>query len=229
MSAKNFGDPPGDLNCFAIAVDVGWTDADAIGVLGWNDRRPDLWLVEEDVTAEQVDTDLEAKILFLRDKYARMSVDPVPVIGDHGGGGKKTLESINKRNKHGLYIQPAQKNPGDKMAAAELLRLDVKKGFFHCRPDSKFADEAAVLEWAYNSAGHKVFPDNVRKLGRHFDMTHVVLYGMQKARHFRAVPVVPPKLEAELDREREAEEAEQAARSQSQDWWEQDAEEMGYE
>src|SRR5271166_4286952 len=85
-----------------IGIDIGHDDADAISVLGWDGSSPHIYLIEEFIKRGQTVTDLAEVAARFIDKY-----QPLKVVADTGGLGKKITEELRKR--YALPIVAAEK------------------------------------------------------------------------------------------------------------------------
>lgn len=191
LRAHNFIDEfPVDLESSVIGVDLGWDDPTAISVLEWAPSRNDTYL-----THEEGDSKLTTAMVRARLDRLHALKKPFAVVADSGGA-KQTVESMNDEFAAAgspVFLEAAEKS--GKPAAVTLLADYVRSGAFKCKATSKFAEEAAVLEWAYDANGRKVFPKNLRVLGRHFDSIHSVLYGWRKVQSVwvrKPTPVADP-------------------------------------
>lgn len=198
---------------FVLCVDVGFDDSDAIGVLGWTDDSPELYLVEEFVMAKQTITPLMRKVVALHAKY-----DPLAVVMDMGGLGKKIAEEISERT--GIYIEAAEKER--KLEHIELLNDAMRTHVFHAPATSRFAQDCMKVEW------DRTNPEKPKISERfHSDICDAVLYGWRRCQQWLYVPKpeAPAKMgtpefaEQQAKREQEREEAwlqEQFAANQQQ-------------
>lgn len=163
----------GEWQCL-IAGDVGWDDADALGVLEWNTALPDLWLTHEDVMPKQTITQLGNKLKALAEKR-----NPMAIVIDFGGLGKKIAEELKGR--WGLNVEAAEKER--KLEHIELLNDAMRTGVFHAKKDSRFAQDCMLVEW------DKSKPEKPKISERfHSDACDMVLYGYRKAYHWLSTP-----------------------------------------
>lgn len=169
----------GDWEC-VVSGDIGWDDADALGVLAWNTTRPDLWLVEECVLPKQTITQLGDRLREMVDKHK-----PLGVVLDFGGLGKKIAKELTQR--WSLNVEAAEKER--KLEHIELLNDAMRTGVFHAKKDSQFAQDAMLVEWDRSTPEKPKISDRF-----HSDACDMVLYGYRKARHWLAQPEVatPP-------------------------------------
>jgi hypothetical protein len=198
-----------------IGVDLGYNDADAIAVLGFNEGSPAVYLREEWVGTKQTITDLTKRLEALVATYK-----PNCIVMDTGGLGKKVAEEIMARTT--LPIQAADKVR--KFEFIELLNDSMRSGRFFAPAGSRFGHDATQVEWdRERSVGDKlVVSDRF-----HSDIGDAVLYAFRESLHWTheaPPPPVPPlasaerhaRLEADL-MERLEQEAE-AAIQEGKEW-----------
>lgn len=161
---------------YVFGVDLGWRDADAIAVLAFSYTHPNCYLVEEHVAPRQTIDDLANRIEVLIDAY-----DPISIVADTGGLGKKIIESINDRR--GLYMKAATETKGDKAGNIALLNSDMARGRFRVRANSRAAHDMARVQWTHTD---DLIRARVIDSGFHSDIMDAVLYGWKECRHFRA-------------------------------------------
>ena len=193
----------GEWEC-VIAGDIGWDDADALGVLTWNTTLPDVWLTEEDVMPKQTITQLGDKL-----KAMEARLGPLAIVLDFGGLGKKIAQELTSR--WGLKVEAAEKER--KLEHIELLNDAMRTGRFHAKKGSRFAQDCMLVEWDKSNPEKPKISDRY-----HSDACDMALYGYRKALHWLSTPVeAPPPAEGsdawatqEQNRMREA--AEEASR-----------------
>lgn len=162
---------------YVLCIDVGYDDSDAIGVLGWNDSSPDLYLVEEWVGAKQTITPLMGRVSDFHRRYS-----PIAVVMDMGGLGKKIGAEISERT--GIGVEAAEKER--KLEHIELLNDALRTGRFHAPADSRFAQDCMKVEW------DKSNPEKWKISARfHSDICDAILYGFRKALQW--LYIEPPK------------------------------------
>lgn len=213
---------------YGISGDIGWDDADALGVLAWHPSKPDLWLIHEDVMPKQTISQLGDKLKGLVQKYS-----PLFVVLDFGGLGKKIAEELTSR--WDLKVEAAEKER--KLEHIELLNDAMRTGTFHAKKETRFAQDSMLVEW------DKSNPEKPKISERfHSDACDMVLYGFRRAlqwHHVAPPPPAPPKntpewveaqrakinadAEAEMERESELLEREKQERTESvgesmEDW-----------
>lgn len=159
---------PTDLT-YIFGVDIGFNDADAIAVIGYNYTSNNVYLVEEVVQAKQDITTLVKKIKDLQAFYK-----PVKIVMDAGALGKKIQEEI--RNRHGINAEAADKNR--KLEYIELLNDDLRTGRFKTFPGSIFEQESNIIVWDYDGPVKKISDRT------HSDLLDSVLYSFREAKHY---------------------------------------------
>lgn len=162
-----------------ICGDLGFDDADAIGVLTWNTTLPNLWLTEEHVMPKQTITQLGDRLKALELQYK-----PLAVVLDTGALGKKIAAELTSR--WGIKIDAAEKER--KLEHIELLNDAMRTGLFHAKKDSRFAQDCMLVEWDRSN------PEKPKISERyHSDIADAVLYGYRRAKQWL---FVPPETEA---------------------------------
>ena len=163
---------------FVVGVDLGWDDADAISVLGWNGTSPELDLVHEWVGAKQTISKLLERVRDVHEKYK-----PLAVVMDTGGLGKKIAEEIQERT--GIPIEAADK--ARKLEHIELLNDALRTRRLFAPRESRFASDCQLVEW------DKSNPEKPKISSRfHSDICDSVLYAYMRAMHWLAVPEKSP-------------------------------------
>lgn len=161
-----------------VCGDLGWDDADALGVLAWCNELPDLYLIHEDVMPKQTISELGDKVKALEVKY-----QPLGIVLDMGGLGKKIAEELSAR--WGLNVEAAEKER--KHEHIELLNDAMRSGRLHAKKESQFAQDCMLVEW------DKTNPEKWKISDRyHSDAGDMVLYGYRKALHWLHAPAPPP-------------------------------------
>lgn len=159
---------------YIFGVDIGYDDADAIAVLGYNDKVKKVFLVEEEVTSKQDITTLVNKIKKLQSQY-----DPVKIVMDAGALGKKIQEEILVR--HTLHMESADKHR--KVEYIELLNDDLRTGKFQARENSAFAEDCMLVQWDRESRIRNPEKPKISDT-YHSDITDAVLYAWRECRHY---------------------------------------------
>jgi len=159
-----------------IGIDLGHDDADAICVLGWNEFDRRIYLIHEDIQTRQSITTLSEKISSLISIH-----NPLKVVMDTGGLGKKIAEEIRKR--YTLPIHAAEKSR--KFEYIELVNDALRTGRLFAKKSSRFAQDALILEWDQDktTADRKVISD-----AYHSDICDSVLYAYREALHWLSEP-----------------------------------------
>ena len=164
---------------YVIGVDVGHDDADAIAVLGWHKHFRKVYLIEEFLAPKQDISTLADQINERVKKY-----DPLKVVMDTGGLGKKIAKEINKR--YESMISPAEKSR--KFEYIELLNSAMKQGNFFAAKMSAFAQDCFLVEKDFDKS--KV--DKIVVSDRyHSDICDAVLYAYRESLHWLSAE--PPK------------------------------------
>jgi hypothetical protein len=161
--------PP--LNHFVIGGDLGWRDADALVVLGWNDSSESVYLVEEEVTTKQTLSVLTDKLQAMVDRY-----QPQAIVFDMGGLGRKLAESIMERSS--LYLEAAEKSR--KFEHIAILNDALESGTFKAGADSRFVGDSLKLEKEFDAKSEKYVES-----GEHSDVCDAILYAYRKCQAFR--------------------------------------------
>lgn len=157
---------------FVIGVDLGFDDADAVCVIGWHKYQKVAYLIHEDVRAKQGITELSAKIENLIKEF-----DPLKVVMDTGGLGKKIAEEMRKR--YALPIVAAEKVR--KFEHIEILNDAMRTQRFFAKNDSRFAQDSMLVEWDRDVTN----PDKLKiSEGYHSDICDAVLYSYREALHW---------------------------------------------
>jgi hypothetical protein len=167
----------GEWEC-VLAVDLGFDDADAIAVLAWNTTLPSLWLTHESVLPKQTVTQLGERLQLLVTQH-----NPMRVVVDTGGLGRKIAEELTAR--WGLNVVAAEKER--KLEHIELLNDALRSGRLKAKRDSRFAQDAMLVEW------DKSNPEKWKLSERfHSDICDAVLYGYRLAKQWLSQPEAPP-------------------------------------
>lgn len=173
--ANDYRDLP-ELTDYVVGVDLGFNDSDAICVLGWNKHVKTCYLVEETITPGQGITPLVAQIEAVIKKY-----NPMKIVIDQGGLGKKIAEELRKR--YALPITGAEKSR--KIEYLAILDDALRTNRFFSRNTSRFTQDSFTTEWDYD----KTTPEKkVIKHEPHSDIIDSVLYAYREALHWLAEP-----------------------------------------
>lgn len=186
---------------YIFGVDIGFDDADAIAVIAYHDHIKEAYLVEETIKTKQGITDLAHQIEDLIKKY-----DPISIVMDAGGLGKKINEELNRR--FSLPIKAAEKSR--KFEYIELLNDALRTKKFFAKETGRFAQDTQLVEWNREKSNG----DKLRVSDRfHSDITDAVLYAFRESLHFLSEPLTPVALMGSEEWNRkQTEEMEQAAR-----------------
>lgn len=161
-----------------IGFDLGFDDADAIAVLGWSDNSPDLDLVYESIKTKQTLTPLAKELQVLYDRY-----QPLAMVGDFGGLGKKIAAELTERT--GLPLEAAEKER--KLEHIELLNDSLRTGHFFAPADSRFAQDCQLVEFDRSN------PEKPKISSRyHSDIADAALYAHRKCLQWLFVPPKQP-------------------------------------
>lgn len=165
---------------YIIAFDIGWSDADAIAVLGWAPGERRLRLVREVITRKQGITELGNQLKLLYGIF-----QPLKVVGDMGALGKKIGEELRAR--WGLPIEAAEKQR--KAEHVGLLDDALITGAFLAPPDSAFAEDCAIVTWDPDKKAKSILEFSA---AYHSDIIDAVLYGYRMAYHWlESAPATP--------------------------------------
>jgi hypothetical protein len=185
---------------YVIGVDIGFDDSDAISVLGWDKHAPEVYLAEERITPQQGITELARQISELVDRY-----QPLRIVMDTGGLGKKIAEEIRKRFQ--IPVVAAEKQR--KFEFIELLNDALRTRKLFAKRDSQFAQDAARLKWDQDATELKISETF------HSDVIDSTLYAYREALHWLHEPeVVKPKVGTSEWRKLQEEELERYAEEQ---------------
>lgn len=159
-----------------LGVDLGYDDADAIAAIGWSESSPVAYLREESVKPKQGITELVTEI----ERFIKV-YEPLAIVMDTGGLGKKIAEEIRRRN--GLPIEAAEKSR--KFEHIELLNDALRTKRFMAQRSSQFVHDSRLLEWnKEKSNGDKLVVSD----SFHSDIADAVLYAYRKALHWLHTP-----------------------------------------
>jgi hypothetical protein len=198
---------------FVVGVDLGFDDADAIAVLGWHKNERICFLIEEQIHTGQTITELAAQIDDVIKRY-----DPMRVVMDTGGLGKKIAEEMRRR--YTLPIIAAEKVR--KFEFIEILNDAMRMGRFFAKKESRFAEDCGRVKWETDITNPEKpkISDNF-----HSDITDAVLYAYREALHWLTDPapiIIKPNTPAWLvaqEKEMEQIAAKQATEGQDEDMW----------
>lgn len=161
---------------FVVGVDLGFDDADAIAVIGWHKHQRIAYLVHEQVDYEQTITELAQKISDVINRF-----NPLKVVLDTGGLGKKIAEEMRRR--YTLPIVAAEKTR--KFEFIELLNDAMRMDRFYAKKDSLFAEDCQKVKWETDL----INPEKPKISDSfHSDITDAVLYAYREALHWLTDP-----------------------------------------
>lgn len=166
---------------FVVGVDLGFDDADAIAVLGWHKHHKLAYLVHEEIHVGQTITELAGQIDQVIKRF-----DPMKVVMDTGGLGKKIAEEMRRR--YTLPIIAAEKVR--KFEYIELLNDAMRMDRFFAKKESRFAEDCGRIKWETDITNPEKpkISDNF-----HSDITDAVLYAYRESLHWLTDPA-PVKL-----------------------------------
>lgn len=142
------------LDTYAIVGDTGVRDADALGVYGWRQGDPTIYLVREEIRRGQDALDLAAVCQVLVDEY-----HPILIALDAGGGGTVKILTL-QRLFQGLPISSVTKPPIPLQVRALNDRL--ARGF-RCSRESRLYAEIRLPTWENGVVGGKLLEDGAAK------------------------------------------------------------------
>ena len=207
---------PGGNWSHVVASDVGTVDATSVGVLGWTDVDPRLWLVDR-VSKRGLGPIGQMKLINgMAAKYERTLVG---TVADPGGGGAGLIVDLTQ-GPDAIDAEGAEKT--GKASACMLMRDSLRTGAGPMIPldDLEMIEDLQKPEWD---------PDNIAKAirGHMPDNVDMLLYGFRKARSLNWFEAPPPPKPAPtqasmaLEIERRMDEADEADPG-DQDWAERD-------
>ena len=202
---------------YIFGVDIGYNDADAIAVLGYNSTDKKVYLVEESVKSKQNITQLVDQINRLKKKYA-----PVRMVMDAGALGKKIQEEI--RSRHALPLEAAEKTR--KLEFISLLNDDLRTGKFQAKKGSRFEEDSYLTQWDYSNPDKPKISDIY-----HTDIGDAVLYAWRECNHYfseKSEPIISRDSDEYMLQleEKEAEKLQRRQEDPNWDLWEAVEEDM---
>lgn len=185
---------------YIMGIDIGWKDADAIAVLGYDAPTNSVYLVEELITTKQDITSLVGQVAALQTKYA-----PVKIVMDAGALGKKIQEEIRRR--HAIPVEAADKHR--KFEYIKLLNDDLRTGRFKATRGTRFEEDCSLVQWDWSNPEKPEISDTY-----HTDIGDAVLYAWRECKHFykQEVPYKPTIDQYMVDLEAKEAEAMEARR-----------------
>lgn len=163
--------PRGHWN-YILGIDIGLRDADALAVLAWSESTPNIYLVEECITAGQDITALANQIARFQQKY-----DIQKIVMDTGGLGAKIAEELTRR-KH-IPVMAADKKR--KFENVAFLNDWLSLGQFKAHANSRFAQDSyqVQIDWEKTTPDRLVVKDSF-----HSDCIDAVLYAFRESPAF---------------------------------------------
>lgn len=166
---NNYVELPKGPWTYILGIDLGFDDADALALLGYQDVGSEVYLFEEIVTRHQDITSLVEQIDKLKKKY-----DISKIVIDTAGLGKKITEEISRR--YQIPMIPADKSR--KLEYIELFNDVLRTGKFKAKAGSKFSQDCNKVEWDLD----KSTPEKKAISKRfHSDICDAVVYAWKEA------------------------------------------------
>lgn len=161
---------------YILGIDIGFNDADALAVLAWSEDSPNIFLVDEVVTAKQDLTDLVESIKLIQQKY-----DISKMVIDAGGLGKKLAEELRRR--HHIPVQDADK--ARKQENVAFLNAALRTGRFKAYKGSRFAQDSFLVEIDRDKSRE----DKIKLSTKyHSDIIDAVLYAFRESPAYAYIP-----------------------------------------
>jgi hypothetical protein len=127
----------GDVPSAVLGVRLG-IEGDALAVLRWGRHSPVVHLVEEWTGPRESAAALAGR---LRETIAKHGTRVIVV--DPGEAGRALVDELRARHRLPLVVA----EPGERLAAIELLNDTMRAGNFLAPPDGLFARDSRALEW----------------------------------------------------------------------------------
>jgi hypothetical protein len=166
------------LTRWVIGVDLGWEDATAFSVGGWNEHDPNLYILRAYKQSKMTLDDVAAEIQKLRETYknARIIVD---------GANKQAVETMRQR--HSLPFEAAEK--AGKADFIRMMNTDLVTGKVRLVEDMTvpLVDEWKSLVWDEDAR----IPTELSSCDNH--LADATLYLWRFARNYLAKPEPPKK------------------------------------
>ena len=159
---------------YVFGIDLGFDDADAIAVLAFNKESPNCYVVDEYIERGKTITELTNKIQDLIKEY-----NPISLVVDTGGLGKKIAEEIKKRS--AIPLKAADK--ARKFEFIELMNDALRSGRLFAKPDSRFVHDCKLIEWDRSNPEKLAVSDRF-----HSDISDAVLYAYKESLHWLHEP-----------------------------------------
>lgn len=198
------------LGEFVLGVDLGFRDACAFVVMGFDRRRPEVFVAHVEKRTGLIPSEIAAIVSGIQERFALTAI-----VCDEGGLGKSIAEEFRRR--YGLPVKPAEKT--QKRAYIELMNSDFVDGKIKVPEDSPIIEEWTTILW-----------DELRKLpaeGQEDHLSDAALYAWRECRHYlyEEPPKLPEHNSADYWRKEEEKfikDAENSLKEQSETpWWEQ--------
>lgn len=174
--------PPGPFTSIML-IDFGKTDQSSIGIAGWRDYDPTLYVQYVEGWSDIDIEDLCQRALPLLERY-----DPIGVYGDSGGGGSQHMEYMRKR--HQIPIRPVAKKQNYKKPAIDALNADMRRGHYKVLRSSPLVEQMQALQWDPVQLAKGKFEEHASMPNDLCDTAGV--YAHVQARHYRAESAPPP-------------------------------------
>lgn len=192
-------DQHGETWRYAMGLDLGFQDSDAIVVVGWRKDDPERRLY---VVYQWHANHLDVDVLAEKTRQVYEQYRPVSLVGDHGGhAAQKILATISARLN--VLIQP---KPSDVNVSIGLVNDDLRNSRLLIEAHTGLVKDLGLVTWHIEpGTGKRV----ANKRGFHSDLADALRYAHHGARHFKAKA---PKPEPTRDERRERWEREKARR-----------------
>lgn len=216
------------LDRFAIGLDPAATaDRFAIVMWGWHSKeRIGLWQVAEWVTERGANA-LESQYLEVL-KVLKGRYSPYGVVGRviRDAGSSRTTNDLLRRS-HGILIEPAIKGPGSLRARVDRLADLLGTGHCHIMAGGELENDLKLAKWDVKAREESRWDFDG---SHHPDVADAATYGAVAffEAHEKPEAGPPPTDQERLDAARAIRVA-RIKKRQGGDWWEGDAQEMGFE
>lgn len=170
-------DPADPMWCFSMGVDLGFSDRDAIVVLGW--RRDDpMHRLHEAWAWQKNHLDFDTLATVFHDAVNRWH--PMRIVGDTGGhGAVKIIKSLEAR----LASTAIEQKPASVEDSIALVNGDMRTGRILLDPQGPIVADMKLTTWeaARNTKSKRVISD-----AYHSDILAAFRYAHSCAMHFTA-------------------------------------------
>jgi hypothetical protein len=174
--------------CFSMGVDLGFSDNDAIVVLGWRTDDPE-HKIYECYSWQQNHLDVDQLAVVFLDACKRWR--PGRIVGDTGGhGATKTIMSLETR----LGSTRIERKPASVLDSVALVNDDLRSGRMKWNPQGEIASDAKKVTWKDKA---KAIESSVF----HSDLLPAMRYAHSCASHFTGKAPPPKKTQDQLDYE----------------------------